>query len=334
MRTQPRILVSPLFVDKLTLTYNLSYPSSSSFSGYMRELQGDTDLSIFYRGYEFNYRGYRKAWHVALPSRTGTAPLLVLTEPFRNPSAANLSLEWNPNRYTQQQTNRLWEVLNTILLDEFESLLYEACVTRIDFAVDLTPIAPDSLLYRARDLSLSTIRTGRNGESESITFGSRKGLFFSIYNRDPITRDPVPQSGCGSTTRLEAQIRDRFSLRELRSGAIPNPFRKLFIYGAIDDSCYRRLPYKYHHFLDSIRFRGLHGALRRVRNRKTRSELENMLADFLQLDWFDAEHIWRGSHSAIEELFPNINQHIFQRMLFSNETPWRPRRRRRSPTTI
>lgn len=301
--------VSPLFLDKISLTYD--FEESEDRSRERSELTASIDtwsasagMSI---GRSVNYyqgRPYRNNWRLTLSERT-TSHVLLMTDPgnrFRG--AAYFCIEWNPRHFTNEEHAAFWRALRFNLGEYYRDFLSRAVVTRIDFAVDVCPLNLEAVWVNGKNLHRSRIIIGRRGEVEEIQtiyLGARgSATLFCIYNRDSIENPDSNPSN--PTTRFEARLKPRCSLRDLQSIAIKNPFGRLSVVNCVDPVTLTHLDDRYKLFLDSCWRRGLAGALRLFRRQATRRNYENWITENRQTQWFDAINIWEGYGDAIRRL--------------------------------
>jgi hypothetical protein len=241
-------------------------------------------------------------------------------------------MEWNPRHLETEGHRALLAILEQILLPEFPDIIHSIIVTRMDFAVDVTPMTPDAIFVEAESLTRGDIRTGRGGSIEAVNYapvetiylGARgSATFFRIYNRNNARTDRV--SLPPMQTRIEAQLRPRIPLRQLYLSRVENPFGRLLIVDAIDASTLHDVPDRFRFFLDSVQRRGLRGALRMLRNAGTRSAYRKWMRDNFSTGWFNPDHIWEDYNAAWATL--GLEQ-------FYGPQPWRFRQGRWTLTRV
>lgn len=137
---------------------------------------------------------------------------------------------------------------------------------------------------------------GRAGDLVTMIIGSRRGRkYFSIYLRDHDEEDAATDNPL--TTRFEARLRYRTPLGELQS--IANPFAgvQVCLVSPSDPdglSLHERL------FLDSVRLRRSHAALRRLGSRsETRRRYRDLLYEHFNFEPWNPDSIWRGWERAL-----------------------------------
>lgn len=328
--------VSSLFIDKITLVYRCAEQIGDGIAATISSHQHDGELTIQYLGAFYKGRGYRKNWQLHIPGHGNHARVLLMTNP-RYPEVGQFSMEWNPRHLQRDGHEQLWEIMRQLLLDEFDDFMRSAVVTRIDFAVDVTPMTPDAIWVDASGLVKCDIRTGRSGSIvdatyapvETINLGSRSGsTFFRVYSLNAARPENAPL--LPEQTRIEVQLRPGAGLNELNQDPVPNPFRRLLLVRSVDPLVLHDAPDRYRIFLDCVQRRGLQGALRMLHNGDTRRTYRKWVEDHLLTDWFDADHIWEGYNTAwaILGLEPMLGP---QRWRFSQGHRIRIRRRRQAP---
>lgn len=298
--------VTNLFIDKITLVYRCSEQDVEGIASTIYSYQESHEVAVSFRGRYYQSRGYYHNWQLHIPGHGNSARVLLMADSRRNPETAQFSMEWNPRHLQRDGHQQLWEILRLFLLDNFNDFLRSVVVTRIDFAVDVTPMTPDAIWVNAQHLVNSDIRTGRAGSIveagyapiETISLGSGRGgaTFFRIYSINaarPENALPMPEQ-----TRIEVQLKPRVSLNELHVDPVENPFERLLVARSVDPLALHDAPPRYRIFLDCVHRRGLQGALRMLTNLGTRCVYHKWIEDNLSTDWFDANQIWEGYHDA------------------------------------
>lgn len=294
--------VSNAIIDMLSLTYSCNASTQDGIEGLIgahKETVNVNEDLYQIRYLHSNYQGqkYRKNWHLIIESQN-TSPVLLQVAPF-NIGAAGFRIQWNPNKLGVHRHVQLWEILEQILVNEYECFLEEAIVTRIDVAVDVEEITPDSIWVEARNLHHGDIKTGDLGEIQTMMLGARgSNTHFCIYSRNAENQQ---QSTSTNITRIEVRLRPRCSLIELQS-ITNNPFLRLTVVNAIDPVILDIIPDRYKLFLDSARLRGLQGALRILSRSETRNAYRDWITENLCTDWFYPDEIWNGYSRALRIL--------------------------------
>ena len=317
------ITVSPLFVDKLTITYcgqeSHEEGERELFIAYitstMRDLRRKDGGLVSSRGLD-SARRYKQNWRVAI-SGAENRPVLLSTDPMDR-EAAPFRMEYNPRYYSPIAADNLWQFIQeNIAIEDFDYFLDTAEITRIDLACDIYPLSPDSLMVFATHLHKGDIRTGPGGKIQSFVLGSNhSALSYCIYDRDPEDRSLI--SPTPYTTRIEARLRRPCRIRDLH--ALNSPFMKLHVYGTVNPESISRYPLNRRLFLDSAARRGLQGALRYLQRHETQQNYIAWLEQECTTDWFDSNQIWLGFPAAYNALRIPISP---------PREPGRRRRRRR-----
>jgi hypothetical protein len=321
--------VSSVFIDKLTLTYS---PDDTIYEAAriefvehvkstLRDLQSSTEHNVRYHGRDSG-RGYLHSWLIDL-SANHSKKLRISTAPFY-PDAAVLRLEFNPRHYPRSAMHSLWQFLEEyLLLDDFPRFLMEAEVTRMDVAVDVMPLSPQSIFVSATGLRRGDIRTGDHGEVQSFKLGSNNSdRSYCIYDRDPDDNSQIYRTPF--TTRFEARLRRLGNLSDVVS--VDNPFQHLHVHGSVDPTRFRPgYSTTQKLFLAAANSVGLQAALQILGRTETRRNYIEWLDRELSVGWFDAESIWAGYPAALEALCLNLVEEVIP-------DPPRRRRRRRSST--
>ena len=279
--------VSQAFMDKFSLTYACTRDVEQGIRATLRNQSDAEGTRLYYLGPAL--RGYRHSWHLILQAYS-EAPILLQARLKYSPKG-NFRVEWNPRHLGPEGNSSLWSFLEEVLFDEFRPFLLNAVVTRCDFAVDARPLTPDAIWVACSGLRRGKVWTGDNGDIESIELGARgSGTHYCIYNRNEETGHYI--SSDLLTTRIEAQVRPDRLLRYYL--VQENPFERLTLVNAVDQAALNDAPDRFQLFMDSIRVRGLQGALQRIRRYETRCTYRDWLVENLQADWFNPEEIWPG----------------------------------------
>ena len=291
--------VSYLIIDKLSTAYQCDRESAEGITQLIFGYMNSKELPLKYLGSWYRNYGYLHNWRLTLPDCGNAAYVLLQTLPSKH-NAAGFRMEWNPNNLGVDGNRFLWATLEYFLLDDYQFFIDSAVVTRIDFAVDVTPMTLESIWVKGDSLRFSRPMIGDKGEMQSIYLGTRRSAkSFCIYNRNPETLDRI--SSDPFNMRIEARRKPKCTIHELQG--ISNPFERLTVIKAVDPIELSNAPDKYALFLDSVKLRGLQGALARIRRYETRGRYSTWVEEhLLPVDWFDPETIWNGYSNAYESL--------------------------------
>lgn len=301
--------VSALFIDKLSLTYDIPPEEQNGLIQFMRDLAESEDIIMQSLYPYYRNMGYRWNWKIPLPFADNRSVLISLQP--RDSRDGFFRVEWNPHRTTRQGNAEVWELLHRLLLDEnFQTFVSRAHVTRIDLAVDVSPLTPNQIWVSAPRLINVKHVFGRRGSLRTMILGSRRGRKrISIYNRDEDEEEMATDDL--STTRFEVRLRFGMELRALQT--LANPFDGIQVcWVSYDDPSDLNLNERL--FLDSVRHRGAHAALQLVGDRwETRQRYRDLLYERFNFAPWRPASIWRG----------------WERALAHVAIPGRPARRRR-----
>lgn len=286
--------VTPLFVDKLALTWDCSGERPDGIRDLINHVSDDSELHIRY-----DHRGristdYNYNWRVAIPEAGATA--VVSVSPLF-PDMAPFRIEWNPARLEAYQADALWDFLSQITLDAFDEFLQEAVVTRIDLTVDIRPMRPTQLLFYVSRLQKEQVNF-KGRELVSILHGDGGSMLsVSVY----LKQKGGMRNGhrVRSTTRIEARLKPRCTLHELPQ--IESPFRRLHIYGNMPcEALEPTTPQTFRSNFALAQADGLQRVMQTITRSDSRARFFNWLNNNLETDWYNREEIWCGFPSAIE----------------------------------
>ena len=215
----------------------------------------------------------------------------------------------------------LWQFLEQeLLLDSFDHFVAEAEVTRMDVAVDVMPLTPQSIIVSADRLRRGDIRTGNHGEVQSFKLGSNNSQrSYCIYDRDPEDNSLI--STAPLTTRVEVRLRRIGKIHDLAS--VENPFEQLHVYSSVDPTRFAgNYTTTQKLFLATAHSQGLQSALQMLGRTETRRTYIQWLDQEFAVGWFDADSIWSGYPAAMDALCLDLVEEAIPE-------PPRPRRRRR-----
>lgn len=296
--------VSQPLIDKISITYDFDTQTGEGLRALISSSQNDGNYQLHYVGSRYRGESYKYNWKLNLDNR-GHDYVLIQMQPYI--TAGYLKLEWNPAKLGAAVNERLWGFLEILLADEYEPFLNAATVTRMDIAVDVSPMTPDAIWIESTHLTKGGIRTGGYGALHSVEYahvqtinlgdrGSRTS--FCIYCRNPDTGKRISTNPF--VTRIEARVKPRCTLRRLWN--IPNPFDRLTVVRSIDAVELNSATDMQRLFIASCRSNGLQGAHRLIRNYRTRTRMKNWINQNIAENWFDPVQIWSGYTQSLRIL--------------------------------
>jgi hypothetical protein len=311
--------VSDLFCDMFSLTWNCGEETSTGLTETLRQCSANRTSRWLYNKWKPRADGYKHNWSLSVQGAENK-PALISTCPYR-PDIANFRIQWNPSHYCGRPAYNLWEAIYKVLPADFDRLLNQCEVTRIDLAIDIAHIRPYSFLYRANHLRKQEAKFGDQGKLNSMRMGDR-GSPLSILIYDRTTGFGASGTAGCATTRIEARRNRVGRLHELYN--MENVFGRLEVFQAMelsgleDDTGVNNL----------IRFElareiGLQPVMQRLRRKVNRSHFRDWLDENAHCDWYEPDEIWSGYPWAISEInIPSSSEDIFK--------AYRRRRRKRS----
>jgi hypothetical protein len=291
------VAVSSPFVDKLSLCYQCDRSFVEGLKVMIDSYRESQQLNLRYKGAYYRGSHYKNNWQLILNNQARTPILLQFDSKY--PEAADFCIEWNPNDQGIDGNRQLWTILEELLAVEYEYFLAYATVSRLDLAVDVSPLTPDAIWVEAEGLHRGDIRTGRGGRIETYYLGSRESnRYFCIYNRNPDDGQKI--SSDKLITRIETRLETNCTLAEL-GDRNENPFSRLTIAHAFETES-GDIPWQYRQFIDSIRVRGLQGALRLIPRYEIRRRYKSWIQDNLRTEWFNPDEVFAGYREALDIL--------------------------------
>ncbi len=287
--------LSDPFVDKLTLIYNCNEATSEYIASTLRDMSKDHDFGL--HGYYRNYRGlgYQYAFGLPIGDKNQSECIIFV---LSNKKWPNLRIEWNPNVAKKYGNEFIWNFIFSFMLEDYEDFLLNALITRLDIAIDIHPIHLDNIWTTAARYRKSNIHYGEGGRIESIYLGSNESdKQIKLYDKH------LEQTKKGinipkNTVRIECRLSPKISIYDL--SAVVNPFPDCIV-DAIPDGDIRLRDYDKIHFLDSIRLRGLHNALKLI-TPYSRRKYHAWITEMTNSDWWEPERVWQNWDNAINTL--------------------------------
>lgn len=315
-----------LFVDRLTLTYDVPRNAHSDVLARIQGLINEDRLRPAYRG------DLRANYRLAYSYEFGNGAKLYLQAHPRgdeNASSARatrgrrfLRLDWNPRKARRLGGHRSDQVVNLLseLIPNFsyEDWVEDVCITRIDLAFDVRrePMNDLQVFSLLRRTFTGHYKYGPYSLLNAIEIGRAWGdKYLRVYdkivelknallegNADPIEcyLPPLPGRRTIPHVRFELQLRDVGSIAGLLR--MNNPWSG-FTVRTIHAIATRGSGYMFAWFLDSCRTRGVHAALSFIENQRERSNFANRVREASPPAWWDADEIWAELGDALRAAF-------------------------------
>ena len=157
------------FIDKLSLVFNCDESECQGQAYYIDSLVGKRDwLQLL----PWNFRGpaYAHNWYITLNDLTAAKCLLQAS-----PARGQFRIEFNPNRAGPTGMVALRRRVAETLTNYASLLFSEGGLTRLDIAVDVSPVELNYLKTFAKGLALSSSKYGSGGRHlETIYLGSER----------------------------------------------------------------------------------------------------------------------------------------------------------------
>jgi len=276
-----QIKISNLFIDKISVTINVE-----------KDLQDSLQRTLIMIGEDQSTLTSNKYYHtnIEIPIEGGS-PLIIQAGPKKHKSSF-LRFEWNPNKTNPLGQSEAVMWIDSLVPFGYSDLLVNGVVTRVDIAVDIHGEIRDQLMVTCSGLRKSRCWNSSNGTTETEYLGSSKGRRqIAIYNKSLQLGSAAP------CVRIEPRIKPRCSIIELMD--IKNPFAGVVL-SRIEIAEALLKQHALLHFMDSCRYRGLHGALQ-IFPKQTRMRVRNKIKS-VQPDYWNPEKLWDSWPSALDIL--------------------------------
>lgn len=291
--------ITELFIDKLVLLVNLSKDDAQGLASIL--LDDSREHVDRLHGYYQNYRGIGYKYAFGLPlNNEGNTECKIFLVSFRS-GKPQVRIEYNPSKLSETSHEHLWNKLAEWFPNEHYSYLQDANVSRIDIAIDITPVSLDTIWITAPRFRVSKLYNGSGGKLESITLGSNQSdSQIKLYNKEAEQQSrgiPITQS---DTARIEYRVSRGIPINKLYE--LENVLTQISLIHAIDPHTLPLHENEYIYFLDSVRYRGLHAALGLINGARSRRNMRLKLEELSSFDWWEPEEMWQRYDSAINNL--------------------------------
>lgn len=288
-----------IFIDKVVMLLSLSDEDATNLVSVLRDECRDHIDRL--HGYYRNYRGLRYQYTFGLPLGNDGISECKIFLIHNSRSIPNVRIEFNPSKFNEEWNEVLWIKLAQWFPFEHYSYLMNAVVSRLDIATDVHPVSLESILVTAPKFRVSTIRNGAGGHLQSITLGSNESdnqikLYDKYAEQESRGRGGIQRD----TVRIEYRNSTGIPIASLYD--VHNVLTQIRIINAIDIQDLPLRDSDKFHFLDSVRFRGLHAALNLIHPPRTKRETLQWLQSAFSTDWWEPERIWQGYDGALDRL--------------------------------
>jgi hypothetical protein len=310
------IEISPVKVDKVTLIARFPENLNKVFHDYAKSLSGKWGNEKAIGSYPGKGKsGYKYAVNLnisGLPVKHKDEPnagnLLFQVCPTSPWSDHSFRCEYNPDAIGPEGVEKVGKFFNELYTffnthGDFPDFWERFKITRIDLAVDLDHASLEDLIfYNARSqrwevYPVENLKGKKYMETEYLG-GISGAKRLRVYDKKVELRKNKKIHLPNERTRIEYTLKLSKPLQQLFE--IKNPFLTLGIYEAraLDEG--NKKDWRWIQFLDSIRCRGLKGALSVIPKQTRRGNLKklNKTAGF---DWWNPDKVWETFPDALEK---------------------------------
>ncbi len=303
--------VLPIVVDKVSLVMDIRPEDregvKSLFTNIRAEDQQNGSLHTSYApkgmyDFAFNYR----LGPLPIKGKGGkdTSNLLIQLDP-KSPKRPFLRFEFNPNAVgisgVEKARKFLEEALDFINTHgDYPDVNERISITRLDLAVDVSGASMEDLLFYKPGLhQWEVYRLNGKGFIQTQYLGSSKSnTNFCVYDKKAQQKKNGKGELLKECTRIECRISKK-STPLVSILEIKNPFKNLKVLDARLVEEGNRFNEKYSLFIDSVYRRGVAGALKLIKDKKTRSSYLKILEDNAKVDWWQPDKIFAGLPEAL-----------------------------------
>ncbi|MCO4794289.1 MAG: hypothetical protein KC493_11280 [Bacteriovoracaceae bacterium] len=306
------VIVTPVFIDKITLTIDIPLGYRDSVVSKMKS-EGS-----YYRGATRRYRHLsviplnKKCLPHLYSDMSGESWLRIEAEP-RDSYQNFMRFEWNPAKVD--------DILLPSVIEHFlppnwtyKRLMINARITRIDITFDIVNLSIDELLFFSLRKSCSAVWniTKAKGGKTLYLGGERGNQKFSIYDKAQLIKknnakkaaelkESIPEQ---EITRVELIFKPDKGIKLQAIPSIANPFSDLKVYSSkVDEGELSDLTKQ---TLARARYEGLLKAIRAL-SKSNRTDVIKVLKSNL-VDWWNADDIWAGMPLVISRLIEPVEK--------------------------
>jgi hypothetical protein len=213
-----------------------------------------------------------------------------------------LRLEWNPAKWSATASARLFGTVSAVMLNtaEFDQLLQDAKVTRLDVALDVPGIRPDDYLSVRKGIYRSQLN--KDGRLETLCLGNWKAAKGGVRIYDKGAEMGLP--GLKLTHIERVYKNSKLRLRDI--AALPNVFHSLSCHDA--HAAFAALgaqgvPPMYRSSVhDACTKRGCKAALAKIESVQLHNTLVKAISSSVPA-FSDLDAIWAGWPTAVAHAF-------------------------------
>ena len=310
--TSPHSLIpSPMLIDKISFIIQLHPEEEACLISFFQSFTTDDD---YYGRGKTSYAmraksGYTYAFNIQLTEHSlawdDGHKLLIQIGPKRPSNKHSVRFEYNPAVIGKEGRAYARYILSQFYLffiahGEYTDYFERIKVTRLDLAVDVDGASMEDLLFlRGRSqnwvfYSPSFMKGSRFMETVYLGDSKSKSRFVCYDKRKQLKTKGINLDH--ERTRIEARLKPMKPITQLSE--ITNPFSTLNIFDARKIQDGNKSDWKYIQFLDSVRYRGLQGALKLI-DPKERRKFQEQLMKQAGVNWWDSGEIWESFQEAI-----------------------------------
>ncbi|MCH7499231.1 MAG: replication initiation factor domain-containing protein [Nitrospinae bacterium] len=307
--------VFPLVIDKVSLVMDIKPEDRDGIKCYFIDIRkedqenGELHTSFANRGsydFAFNYRlgplpikgkGRKDASNLLIQIGRKASKRPFLRFEF-NPNAVGISGVEKARKFLEAA----FDYIN--MHGDYPDINNKIFVTRLDIAVDISGASIEDLLfYKPRIHKWKVYKDymlDGKGFIQTQYLGSAKSdTKFCVYDKKAQLKKIKKDELLKELTRIECRFSKSTPLASILE--IKNPFMKLRVLDARLVQAGNRHNEKYCFFIDSVYRRGVAGALKLIKDNKTRASYLKRLEDKASVDWWQPNKIFAGLPEALEK---------------------------------
>ncbi len=290
--THPDPVVSPLFCDKISIVCPLTDNEMQMIKDRMHALtENGWACKRPSRRYKHALTVSLSGWMV---DQSGPSTIR-LDMGARRPDMGDFRIEFNPHKLRAADVATL---VSSLAQPLGEKLLAHGRITRIDLAVDVSPIRFADVGIHVAKYSTSQAFWGSDGGLETAYWGKKAVVVYDKL-RESCPAHEVPKADPPPTTlRFEARLKPNLALGNITQ--LPNPFERFRVCGwpgfSAPDPKRRWLAL----FMDSARQSGITATLSKLSQADRRWVLRRL--ESTRRDFWEPQAIWAGFPALVEDL--------------------------------
>jgi len=216
--------------------------------------------------------------------------------------AERVRIEFNPSKLGVWGLKALHGVLSSIIPGGWQLFISDGKITRLDVAVDLVGVRVSKLLMQPPTSQATTAWSNAKGKLETYQWGQAKGSHTQIYNKtaEQFKKGvvlPGPQ-----VTRVERRLKPPACKQLSLLAEMDNPFAGIVLTTHVPEAPAGGPEYVWPMFCDSVKVRGLDGALKLLSKNKAKKTAFRQQFKKATPPWWNPDAIWANWPAALSAL--------------------------------